>query len=79
VLERAIAFARRVADAAAAAGARPEGRAPERRRLLPVRAQHGRAMAKNFPAPRKCVDAVERRSTKKFDDGMRSSASSSSR
>ncbi|CAG1018756.1 3-hydroxyacyl-CoA dehydrogenase [Burkholderiaceae bacterium] len=29
------------------------------------------AMAKNFPAPLKCVDAVEAAVTKKFDDGMR--------
>ena len=30
----------------------------ERRRLPPVRAQHGRRDGKNFPAPLKCVDAV---------------------
>ncbi len=29
-----------------------------------------KAMAKNFPAPAKCVDAVEASLTKKFDDGM---------
>jgi 3-hydroxyacyl-CoA dehydrogenase len=28
------------------------------------------AMAKNFPAPRKCVDAVEAATKKKFDDGI---------
>jgi 3-hydroxyacyl-CoA dehydrogenase len=29
-----------------------------------------KAMAKNFPAPAKCVDAVQAAFTKKFDDGM---------
>jgi 3-hydroxyacyl-CoA dehydrogenase len=29
-----------------------------------------KAMAKNFPAPPKCVDAVQASVTKKFDDGM---------
>ncbi len=29
-----------------------------------------KAMAKNFPAPAKCVDAVQASVTKKFDDGM---------
>jgi 3-hydroxyacyl-CoA dehydrogenase len=29
-----------------------------------------KGMAKNFPAPAKCVDAVEAATTKKFDDGM---------
>jgi 3-hydroxyacyl-CoA dehydrogenase len=29
-----------------------------------------KGMAKNFPAPAKCVDAVEASITKKFDDGM---------
>jgi 3-hydroxyacyl-CoA dehydrogenase len=29
------------------------------------------AMSRNFPAPLKCVDAVEAALTKKFDDGMR--------
>ncbi len=29
------------------------------------------AMSKNYPAPLKCVDAVESALTKKFDDGMR--------
>ncbi|MFO1337242.1 MAG: 3-hydroxyacyl-CoA dehydrogenase NAD-binding domain-containing protein [Burkholderiaceae bacterium] len=29
-----------------------------------------KAMAKNFPAPAKCVDAVEASMTRKFDDGM---------
>jgi 3-hydroxyacyl-CoA dehydrogenase len=29
-----------------------------------------KGMAKNFPAPAKCVDAVEAAATKKFDDGL---------
>jgi 3-hydroxyacyl-CoA dehydrogenase len=29
-----------------------------------------KGMSKNFPAPAKCVDAVEAATTKKFDDGM---------
>jgi 3-hydroxyacyl-CoA dehydrogenase len=29
-----------------------------------------KGMAKNFPAPARCVDAVEAATTKKFDDGM---------
>src|SRR5262249_23494499 len=29
------------------------------------------AMSKNFPAPLKCIDAVEASITKKFDDGLR--------
>ena len=43
VVDAAVAFAREKADAPAAADrARAEGRVPERRRLLPVRAQHRR-------------------------------------
>jgi 3-hydroxyacyl-CoA dehydrogenase len=38
-----------------------------------------KGMAKNFPAPAKCVDAVEASTKKKFDDGMASSARSSPR
>ena len=71
VLDEAIAFARSVArQAAAAAGARPAVQAPAGRRVLPVRPQHGQGMAKNLPAPPKCVDAVEASTKKKFDDGM---------
>jgi 3-hydroxyacyl-CoA dehydrogenase len=69
--EEALAFARSVADA------RPLPRV----RDLPARHPMGDAyfqfarnmvkgMAKNLPAPVKCVDAVEAATKKKFDDGM---------
>ncbi|TFZ08211.1 3-hydroxyacyl-CoA dehydrogenase NAD-binding domain-containing protein [Ramlibacter humi] len=71
LLEEAIAFARSVA------GTRPLPRV----RDLPCKHPQGDAyfqfarnmvkgMAKNFPAPAKCVDAVEIATKKKFDDGM---------
>ncbi|HZY18534.1 MAG TPA: 3-hydroxyacyl-CoA dehydrogenase NAD-binding domain-containing protein [Ramlibacter sp.] len=71
LLEEALAFARSVA------AARPLPRV----RDLPSKHPMGDAyfqfarnmvkgMAKNFPAPVKCVDAVEASTKKKFDDGM---------
>src|SRR6476661_2160424 len=71
LLEEAMAFARSVADK------RPLPRV----RDLPSKHPMGDAyfqfarnmvkgMAKNFPAPVKCVDAVEASTRKKFDDGM---------
>ncbi|MBA2675977.1 3-hydroxyacyl-CoA dehydrogenase NAD-binding domain-containing protein [Ramlibacter sp.] len=71
LMEEAIAFARSVA------GTRPLPRV----RDLPCKHPMGDAyfqfarnmvkgMAKNFPAPLKCVDAVEAATQKKFDDGM---------
>jgi len=71
LMEEAIAFARSVA------GTQPLPRV----RDLPCKHPMGDAyfqfarnmvkgMAKNFPAPAKCVDAVEAAATKKFDDGM---------
>ena len=71
VLEEAIAFARSVADA------RPLPRV----RDLPCKHPLGDAyfqfarnmvkgMAKNLPAPAKCVDAVEAATQNKFDDGL---------
>jgi 3-hydroxyacyl-CoA dehydrogenase len=54
----------------AAQRARPEGHAPERRRLLPVRAQHGQGHGKNFPAPLACVDCGGRVREGQFDEGM---------
>ncbi|WBY01996.1 3-hydroxyacyl-CoA dehydrogenase NAD-binding domain-containing protein [Ramlibacter tataouinensis] len=71
LLEEALAFARQVA------GQRPLPRV----RDLPCKHPRGDAyfqfarnmvkgMAKNFPAPLKCVDAVEAATTKRFDDGM---------
>ncbi len=72
LMDEALAFAR---DVAAKGGALP------RVRDLPCKHPMGDAyfqfarnmvkgMAKNFPAPGKCVDAVEAATKKKFDDGM---------
>ena len=71
LMEEAIAFARSVADV------RPLPRV----RDLPCKHPNGDAyfqfarnmvkgMSKNFPAPAKCVDAVQAATQKKFDDGM---------
>jgi 3-hydroxyacyl-CoA dehydrogenase len=71
LMEEAIAFARSVADV------RPLPRV----RDLPCKHPMGDAyfqfarnmvkgMSKNFPAPAKCVDAVQAATQKKFDDGM---------
>src|SRR6476661_8117885 len=71
LMDEALAFARSVADK------RPLPRV----RDLPSKHPNGDAyfqfarnmvkgMAKNFPAPLKCVDAVEASTKKKFDDGM---------
>lgn len=71
LLDEAVAFAREVA------GKRPLPRV----RDLPCKHPQGDAyfqfarnmvkgMAKNFPAPAKCVDAVEIATKKKFDEGM---------
>ena len=60
----------RTPAAAAAAGARPEGHAPERRRLLPVRAQHGQGHGEELPGAgqvRGCGGSAVKR---QFDDGM---------
>ncbi len=72
LLEEAIAFATEVADA------RPLPLV----RKLPCQHPQGDAyfqfarnmvgaMAKNYPAPLKCIDAVEAATKRKFDDGMR--------
>jgi 3-hydroxyacyl-CoA dehydrogenase len=72
LLAGAIAFAKEVADA----------RPLERVRDLPLTHPNPdayfqfarntvKAMAKNFPAPAKCVDCVEQAMRGKFDDGMR--------
>jgi 3-hydroxyacyl-CoA dehydrogenase len=47
--------------APAAARARHEGDAPERRRLLPVRAQHRQGDGEELPGAGACVDCVEQR------------------
>ena len=48
-----------------------QGRAPEAEAYLQFARNTVGAMAKNFPAPLKCVDAVAAAVTKTFDDGMR--------
>jgi 3-hydroxyacyl-CoA dehydrogenase len=74
--EEALAFAREVAAKHAA-----DGSALPLVRNLPCKHKDGDAyfqfarnmvkgMAKNFPAPAKCVDAVEAATQKKFEDGM---------
>ncbi len=74
--EEALAFAREVAAKHAA-----DGSAFPLVRNLPCKHKNGDAyfqfarnmvkgMAKNFPAPAKCVDAVEAATKKKFEDGM---------
>jgi 3-hydroxyacyl-CoA dehydrogenase len=68
--QEALAFANDFRHPAAAAGARPARQAPQRRRLLPVRPQHGQGHGQAFPAPLKCVDAVEAATKKKFEDGL---------
>jgi 3-hydroxyacyl-CoA dehydrogenase len=71
VLEEAIAFARSVADARPLPLVRD---LPCKHPLADAYFQFARnmvkGMAKNFPAPAKCVDAVESATQKKFEDGM---------
>ena len=69
--EEALAFARSVADARPLPLVR---NLPSKHPLGDAYFQFARnmvkGMAKNFPAPVKCVDAVEASTKKKFDDGM---------
>ncbi len=69
----ALAFAAEIADQrAAAAGAQPEGRAPECRRLLRLRAQYRQGDGEELPGAGQCVDCVEAAvKSARFDDGMR--------
>ena len=63
---------RRRAAAAASACAIVKVDVPERRGVLPVRAQHGgRRWRRTCPAPLKCVDAVAAAVAKPFDEGLR--------
>lgn len=70
--EEAIAFARSVADARPLPLVR---NLPSKHPMGDAYFQFARnmvkGMAKNFPAPAKCVDAVEASTKMKFDDGMR--------
>jgi 3-hydroxyacyl-CoA dehydrogenase len=71
LMEEAIAYARSVADARPLPLVR---NLPSKHPLGDAYFQFARnmvkGMAKNFPAPAKCVDAVEASTRKKFDDGM---------
>jgi 3-hydroxyacyl-CoA dehydrogenase len=71
LLEEAIAFARSVADQRPLPLVRD---LPSKHPLGDAYFQFARnmvkGMAKNFPAPAKCVDAVEASTKKKFNDGM---------
>ncbi len=70
--EEAIAFARSIADARPLPLVR---NLPSKHPMGDAYFQFARnmvkGMAKNLPAPAKCVDAVEASTQKKFDDGMR--------
>lgn len=71
LMEEAIAFARSVADTRPLPIVR---NMPSKHPLGDAYFQFARnmvkGMAKNFPAPAKCVDAVEASTKKKFDEGM---------
>jgi len=71
LMEEAIAFARSVADTRPLPLVR---NLPSKHPLGDAYFQFARnmvkGMAKNFPAPAKCVDAVEASTKKKFDEGM---------
>src|SRR3954463_11155879 len=71
LLEEAIAFARSVADVRPLPLVR---KMPSKHPMGDAYFQFARnmvkGMAKNFPAPAKCVDAVEASTKKKFDEGM---------
>jgi 3-hydroxyacyl-CoA dehydrogenase len=71
LLEEAIAFARSVADTRPLPLVR---NLPSKHPMGDAYFQFARnmvkGMAKNFPAPAKCVDAVEASTRKKFDEGM---------
>src|SRR3954466_13789393 len=71
LLEEAIAFARSVADARPLPLVR---NLPSKHPMGDAYFQFARnmvkGMAKNFPAPAKCVDAIEASTRKKFDEGM---------
>lgn len=71
LLEEAIAFARSVADTRPLPLVR---NLPSKHPMGDAYFQFARnmvkGMAKNFPAPAKCVDAVEASTKKKFDEGM---------
>jgi 3-hydroxyacyl-CoA dehydrogenase len=69
--EKPVAFARQVADAAPTApGAQPAVQAPQGDAYFQFARNMVKGMAKNFPAPAKCVDAVEAATKRSFAAGM---------
>ncbi|TXH89563.1 MAG: 3-hydroxyacyl-CoA dehydrogenase [Rhodoferax sp.] len=71
VLEEAIAFAREKADVRPLPLVRDmKCKHPQGDAYFQFARNMVKGMSKNFPAPAKCVDAVEAATKKKFDDGM---------
>ena len=71
VVEEAIAFARSVADARPLPLVRDlKCKHPQGDAYFAFARNMVKGMSKNFPAPAKCVDAVEAATKQKFDDGM---------
>jgi 3-hydroxyacyl-CoA dehydrogenase len=69
--EEALAFARTVADARPLPLVRDlKCKHPQGDAYFQFARNMVKGMSKNFPAPAKCVDAVEAATKKKFDDGM---------
>ena len=69
--EEALAYARSMADARPLPLVRNlKAKHPQGDAYFQFARNMVKGMAKNFPAPAKCVDAVEAATTKKFDDGM---------
>lgn len=69
--EEALAFARSVADARPLPLVRDlKAKHPQGDAYFQFARNMVKGMAKNFPAPAKCVDAVEAATKKKFDEGM---------
>ena len=71
LVEEALAFARSVADVRPLPLVRDlKGKHPQGDAYFQFARNMVKGMSKNFPAPAKCVDAVEAATKKKFDDGM---------
>ena len=69
--EEALAYARSVADARPLPLVRNlQCKHPQGDAYFQFARNMVKGMSKNFPAPAKCVDAVEAATTRKFDDGM---------
>ena len=71
MLEEAIAFAREKADVRPLPLVRDlKCKHPQGDAYFQFARNMVKGMSKNFPAPAKCVDAVEAATKKKFDEGM---------